>query len=62
MNKWIRPKNKRIFYGSRLKYKRKLGALKARFLNFNVENNFNEKSFFSRKTYVQEIIDKKKIT
>lgn len=52
-------KNKRIFYGSKFKSIKRLNSFKLRSINFNLEKNWKKKSFLSRKTYVQEIIEKK---
>ena len=53
-------KNKRIFYSKKKNINKKkhiISLYKLRYLNFKIEKNF-----LSRRAYVQEIIDKKKIT
>ena len=53
-------KNKRIFYGSKLKSTKIILFYKLKYLNFKIDTNFNKKSILSRKLYVKEINEKNK--
>ena len=53
-------KNKRFFKGRKKKIQRNFSSYKLKYLNFNIDQNFFKKSILSRKTYVQEIIEKEK--
>jgi hypothetical protein len=53
-------KNKRIFYGSKLKFTKNILFYKLKYLNFKIDMNSKNKSILSRKKYVQEINEKNK--
>ena len=53
-------KNKRIFYGSKLKSTKIILFYKLKYLNFKIDTNLNKKSILSRKSYVKEINEKNK--
>ena len=52
-------KNKRIFYGSKLKPTKIILFYKLKYLNFKIDIHSNKKSILSRKIYVKEINEKK---
>jgi hypothetical protein len=53
-------KNRRMFYGSKLKSTKIISFYKLKYLNFKIDTDLNNKSSLSRKLYVKEINEKKK--
>jgi hypothetical protein len=53
-------KNKKIFYGSKLKSTKIISFYKLKYLNFKIDTDLNQKSSLSRKLYVQEVNEEKK--
>jgi hypothetical protein len=54
-------KNKRMFYGSKLKSVKMISFYKLKYLNFKIETDLNQKSSLSRKLYVKEMNEKSNI-